>query len=498
MWKMKINCIYLCVIAEPWVEVANKLESEYGISPKYIIHWGDESSNFEDAFPDSYRYSLEKAWKGLCFPEDLSISPLDEPTLNSISKYELLGIKMMDRLDPTRENFNFAERQEFFRELVMQWLTVIRDSDIKLVISPSIPHRVFDYALYVAAKIESIDFYTFQMVPFGSRTILIDDIDSMGVSSLEETKDKGLRTEIDKKIELVKGDYKDAIPSYMVHQQQENRRNFKKYIVSFLRMAKGVKRFFGNSPNTYWVEKGKSPQNSKYNWLNYYFIKVKQKRHLKRLKNQYESLTEKVAGNERYALVALHYQPEETSCPTGGVFVNQELIVNMLVEVLPSECLIYVKEHKSQFYSSMEGAVGRDVSFYRKLLSISPRVKLISADDNPFHLIDNALCVCTISGTIGWESALRGTPAIHFGRAWYEGMPLTYKVKSLGDLSMALQSIENKNSSSNEVLDSQYNFHYRLATRFIHAKHYKANYKNTDVDFKNSKENLVKSILGKY
>tara|TARA_R100001440_G_scaffold10656_7_gene19457 strand:- start:28615 stop:30078 length:1464 start_codon:yes stop_codon:yes gene_type:complete len=479
------------VTSEPWIEVAKELRINYNIHPTYIIHWAKESLAFEKAFPDTHRCSIEKAWKGLCFSEALNRTSLDEPTLNSIAKYELVGIKMMDRLDPTRESFSFSERQHFFRELVMQWLAVIRNNDIRLVISPSIPHRVFDYALYVAAKMESIDFYMFQMVPFGSRTIMIEDIDSMGVLSSEETKDKSLKFEVDKKINLIRGDYEEAIPSYMVRQEVENSRNIKKNITSVFRRIKSVKRFFGSSPNTYWVEKEKSPQDSKYNWFNFYLLKIKQKRYLQKLKNQYESLTQKVDGNESYVLVALHYQPEETSCPTGGVFMNQELIVKMLVEALSNECCIYVKEHKSQFYSSMEGAVGRDLSFYQKLLKISPRVKLVSANDNPFHLIDNALCVCTISGTIGWESALRGTPALHFGRAWYEGMPLTYKVKSLADLTMALQAIENEKNADNDILSSQYNFHYRLATRFIHAKHYKANLKNSDIQIKDSVINLV-------
>lgn len=489
---MKINCIYLCVIAEPWIDVAKELESKYGLKPKYVIHWEKESEKFKSNFPASYKYTVEEAWKGLSFPKNLKRSLLDEPLLNQISKYELIGIKMMDRLDPTQENFQFSERQNFFRDLVMYWLSVIRENDIKLVISPSIPHRVFDYALYVAAEIESIDFFMFQMVPFGSRTILIEDINCMGPSALEETEDECLKSEINEKIEAVRSDYKAAIPSYMVRQKEENKLNIKRKFFLFLKKIKNVNKIFNSKPNTYWVEKNKSPQKSKFGWFKYYCIRVKQKSYLKKLKIQYESLTRKVNFEKNYILVALHYQPEETSCPTGGVFVNQELIVQMLSETVPSDWFIYVKEHKSQFYQSMEGSVGRDLNFYHRLLNISPKVRLVSVDENPFNLIDRAFCTCTISGTIGWESALRGTPALHFGRAWYEGMPLTYKVKSLNDLKNSLATIKNK--FNHNYNDSHKEFHYRLSSKFITAKHYKANSENGDVDFETSKNNLVKAI----
>ena len=54
---------------------------------------------------------------------------------------------------------------------------------------------------------------------------------------------------------------------------------------------------------------------------------------------------------------------------------------------------------------------------------------MVSADTDSFTLIDGAITAVTISGTIGWESIIRGTQAIIFGRAWYEGMPYVFEVK---------------------------------------------------------------------
>ena len=104
---------------------------------------------------------------------------MDEPLLEKIAWYEVQAIGMMSRLDPTERNFSAVNRQDFFCQLVGHWLQIIRKHDVKLVVSPSIPHRVFDYALYVASRLEGIYFLTFQQTPFGSNSILLDDINSM-------------------------------------------------------------------------------------------------------------------------------------------------------------------------------------------------------------------------------------------------------------------------------------------------------------------------------
>ena len=114
------------------------------------------------------------------------------------------------------------------------------------------------------------------------------------------------------------------------------------------------------------------------------------------------------------------------------------------------------------------------------------------ANYNPFELIDKAQAVVTISGTIGWESAIRGTPAIVFGRAWYEQMPRVFKVKTKQDLQKALPQL--KEQKNKDLHDEIIRFHAVLEDSFVLAKHYKAYLDNNDVTMEESAINIVDSL----
>ena len=487
-----MNAVYLCVIAEPWIEVIRKLEKDYGILPTHLVIWRDERVKYETAgFSDTHFQTLEDAWRGLGFQDGTKQISLDESEFKKIASFELTALWMMDRLDPDAISFPFNARLNFFRELVGYWLDVIDKNFIELVVSPSITHRVFDYALYVACKLRKTRFVMFQMISFGSRSLLIDDIDKM--PNLDKiTNNRQLPSNFIERIEKVTQDYKNAIPKYeLINKANENR---KPSLVKILvKKSLVVHKLFTTKPNTYWVENGKSPQKSAYNWFQFYLMKFKRKSHVKKLKQKYSlKVTNRKFNDSKFVLVALHYQPEETSCPTGGIYSDQALIINLLHNCLPSDVQIVVKEHRTQFYFSNESASGRTLDFYDRVKSISNRIHFVSVDDDPFKLIDRALATVTISGTIGWESAIRGTPALVFGRAWYEQMPRVFKVKTKEDVQAAWKKVvEQKNKNlTQEILD----FHKTVGANSILATHYKAYRIYDDVSMSDSVNNLVNGL----
>ena len=130
--------------------------------------------------------------------------------------------------------------------------------------------------------------------------------------------------------------------------------------------------------------------------------------------------------------------------------------------------------------------------YYRRLASISERVYFSSVDDDPFLLIDKAEATVTVSGTIGWESAIRGTPSLIFGRAWYEGMPNVYRIRDKQDLIDTWSRISGASTdvSFEEILA----FHGALEASFVTATHYKSYIGKGDVSMEQSVTNLVTSI----
>ena len=124
------NVIFVCCIAEPWIDVIEEL-SKSGLNAKYLVHWRDEKEFYlNSGIKDCYFHSVEDAWSGKGFPGNYAPIPLDEEQLKSIAWYESQALIMMGRLDPTEVRMTTATRQYFFRDLVGYWLTVILEKDI--------------------------------------------------------------------------------------------------------------------------------------------------------------------------------------------------------------------------------------------------------------------------------------------------------------------------------------------------------------------------------
>lgn len=486
------RAIYVCCIAEPWIKVIEELEA-LGVEPAHIIHWRDDVEDYQKFSGKKCNLqTVENAWRGIGFPYESEA--LDEPSLKEIAWYESQAIAMMSRLDPTEEAFPAVSRQIFFRQLVGYWLAVISKQQVDVVVSPSIPHRVFDFALYTACQLKDISFLSFQLTPFGSNSILIDDVNNMPQVSIEE---KLVPSSIVReRVEKVLAKYDEAIPDYMVKHKINNSSMLKplKKIVGKVIANLGKGNFYKFArPNTYWCSKGALPGEAAPGWIDYLSTKAKNRAKLKKLRKTYEKLASKpVPTDRKFVFVALHYQPEETTCPTGGAYNDQLLIIQILNEVLPKDVNIVVKEHKSQFYPDQEGAAGRNLVYYRRLASISDRVYFSSVEEDPFSLIDKAQATVTVSGTIGWESAIRGTPSLIFGRAWYEGMPNVYRIKDKQSLVDTWSGISDASTdmSFEEILA----FHGALEASFVTATHYKSYIGKDDVSMEQSVANLVASI----
>jgi hypothetical protein len=96
-----------------------------------------------------------------------------------------------------------------------------------------------------------------------------------------------------------------------------------------------------------------------------------------------------------------------------------------------------------QFNPIAEGNTGRPWRFYRDALKI-PRISFVPVSADPFALIDRALAVFSVAGTIGWEGMVRGKPVVCFGPSWYEHYaPGVLRVRTEADLDRMPAFIEN-------------------------------------------------------
>ena len=163
---------------DTWMLVMSALKEKVGIHPRYLIYYNDKKlQKGKDKFlaevgENVFFHHEFDNFKGRGYPATKKHNVLDSQLLHSISSYELITLKMMDRFDPLDNAFSFTNRQYYFRKLVLKWLDIIDEMSIDIFISPDIPHRVSDYALYVACRIKKIEFIYFDLTPFGDASLI--------------------------------------------------------------------------------------------------------------------------------------------------------------------------------------------------------------------------------------------------------------------------------------------------------------------------------------
>ena len=439
---MKI--IYATSELDAWIDVAKNMYTEKNWEPIYWITTPKTDLLVKEAFPNIICQGYIDAVRGrLTTVNECNSIMMDTTIIQQYAAYEKTALKMMDRMDPTAYAFNLMERTQLYYDLLIYWLNTIKDLHPDKVLFSESPHSLFHYILYAVCIENDIGVLRFTPTHIEGLTFLSSSIENTPIY-LQEAYEKCI-TESDYRtfntsnayLKRNRKLYSDAIPYYM--KTLTKRRNisevFKTYTYKMIFLIQN------KIPTAYKRASyaSISEDSSKLDLLLYklkgYFFK-------KRLKNTYKQLAVTADLTKSYIYVALHYQPEKTSSPEAGVFVDQWLMIYMLSNSITKGWKIYVKEHSSQFSEHLYGEQGRNSDFYKKVLLLS-NVQLISDDTNTFDLIDNAQVVATLTGTVGLESVIRSKPVLCFGNAWYERCHGVMRVTSGKELKKYLTLIEN-------------------------------------------------------
>jgi hypothetical protein len=448
-----MRIIYNACFADPWLKVAKELKEKYDFEPVYWIGFkDDDSANLVPAvFPNAIYHPIFDAWKGI-FSDRISKhyahSHINIDFLRAHATFELQALKMMDRMDADCHSFSFSERQRHYRNFIKNWTACIDLLKPELVVNAYVPHHVYDYVLYLLCRHLNIPYIIFRNTAFTGRTIVSREIFSIGnkiISDYESIMEQqpdfnmlkaNLALDILACYQNTQKDYERGKPAYMAtnelqHKQSSNAVALSMKFISdiFHDPAKyfGRKGYLLQGFPTYLKRKNKSIEESRLSIIQYSVNKIKANKYKRKLKNYYDSRTEKPDFTEPYVYLPLHYQPEMTSSPAGDIFVDQFLCVETLVKNIPDNWKIYVKEHPSQFQSHGEGQTSRIKEFYDDLIKF-PNLRLMPFNADSFDLISNAKAVATVTGTVGWEAMVRRKPVLVFGSSWYEKYPGALKI----------------------------------------------------------------------
>ena len=134
-----------------------------------------------------------------------------------------------------------------------------------------------------------------------------------------------------------------------------------------------------------------------------------------------------LAGRD-YVFYPMHHEPEMSLSVQSRSYLNQIEVVRNVAQALPVGWEVLVKEHPASMGR-------RPLSYYEKLRAI-PGVRFIDPGVNSREVVRHTRMVITISGSIGFEAAVRGKPVICFGHASYDLLPddIVRRVTAFDDL----------------------------------------------------------------
>lgn len=410
MWHEQYSKILLDEIQKAGHEVI------YWVAEHNVSHLTPKGAIFHDHYD---------AWdgKGAARFEDERIPPASADLIASFSYIEPLLLTMMNkRYDTTTVD----ERRHIYFSMLAYWTFVFDSLEIDCVAFTSIPHNVYSNIIYEICLKRGIPSLCFEEPWVAFRILPYVESFWHGNSDLRAA----LKRLEGKKITV--DDLGEELQEYWRMQQRalmpppylamQTPRAGWRLLVSRIRIAirslqKGtvfslavwyLRRFFG-----------------------------------KNLKDEYASIVQPVDWDIPFVYFPLHFQPERTTCPQGGVYADQILVVETLAAALPEGWQVYVKEHPSQWWLRYKEQYNsaRYRGYYERLARI-PNVRVVPLSTNSFDLIERSKAVAVITGTSGWESAMRGKPPLVFGLPWWGECPGILRVASVEDCRNAFAQIE--------------------------------------------------------
>tara|TARA_Y100000114_G_scaffold120045_1_gene114842 strand:- start:29516 stop:31033 length:1518 start_codon:yes stop_codon:yes gene_type:complete len=448
-----MNVVYALSHLEDWVGFAKEMKKRLNWEPRYwVCTWVTEGKILKH-FPDCYTHYYLSIIKGESVGELDLFAPagIDEDLIREYAVEMDLAMKMMDRLD-SGDGFSYNERKFFFLKLLNYAHNVLSKFEPELAIFTEIPHHVAQYVLYVVLKKNGVKTLMFKPnTTLGVRLLIYNDIyddpiATMGQFKFSQEVDSHAKTAISEFIESKRGDYSRGIPDTIksLHNQSSQTRAVFATLKRLLNAMAFFRIFDKSKFSTVRKLRGVPLEESEINKAQLYWLKWKGFRKQKKLRRKYDVYsTYDINFDEKFIYIPLHYQPERTTSPDGGIYVEQLIMIQLLRSCLPREVTLVVKEHKSQFIPKREGHLSR-FEFHYKALKEMSGVKLAPLETDPFVLLDKCWFVATVVGTAGLEAIARGKPAIVFGGGcWYRSLEGVFYVKNRRELKVAIDRIIN-------------------------------------------------------
>ena len=172
--------------------------------------------------------------------------------------------------------------------------------------------------------------------------------------------------------------------------------------------------------------------------LDYLFDqRIFRRNNAKRLKRLRLSKDISFLSGMKYCVYNLHMQPEASIDLLGAYNSDQFHIIQNIARSIPADAVVVIKEHPQ--------AVGDRVREFYNAVNDLPNAILVHPEADNWELMAGAFAVITVSGTVAYQAALTGTPAVVFADMFFDELPLVHRCKSQEELPDILEKCMNSN-----------------------------------------------------
>jgi hypothetical protein len=454
---MAIKTIFVECNIPYLVDTAETLTNQYGWEIAYWIGSKKLEPAVRNKLPGTIFHPRVEAKLGIPAKEFIgrTTEPLDKAVLEALSRRESMVYRMMEGF-----GLGFGDRVRLYHRQVHYWQTVLDVVRPEVAVFPISPHSVHSYVLYLLCRVRGIKTIIFEYTSLEDFVFPIEDFESgsdevrsIYSELLEQMRCSAavLSESAKRHLDRLSETYLRGMSAIHNYKMADKRRkkslsekmwNMIDRCYRLMRLGGGWAYLLGIDVSSALLDKSLMPEKK---YLTYratlyqdfrFFV---HKRRKKRLRDYYEKMCEEVSLEKPYVYVALHSQPERTTKPNGGVFVDQFFMVHMLSRSLPEGWCLYVKEHPGQFVLK-NADVARSRYYYDEMASLE-NVKFVHLSVSSSSLIDKARAVATVTGTAGWESVFKGKPAVIFGCPWYGSCEGVFRVENLDGCRAAMSKI---------------------------------------------------------
>lgn len=361
---------------------------------------------------------------------------IDRETYSLFASFEGETLRMMDRLHNRGPKFRFQDSFETRRGMFIRhcsfWSGYLKINKISHIVFNGVPHEVYTFVLLKLAKV------------FGISTLILHH---------EKT---GIPRKSD-------GIYYGLYPQKTMHQTvfyvSENIEDIGiwKYSAQIKDSAEslGIEFSIGD-PLTTTLERfqdlASQPSNIIRSNSAAKFIRevTKVSKHPRELfnfsrraiksnfqKNAHSRIASTARSNPNKVIYFLPYQPEESSSPRAGIFVEQLLAVKSVADCLPNGWTLRVREHPDQYGRRRPRAKG----FLQEIARI-PNVSIVPFNESVSESFSDVRAAVGVSGTSCVEAWLRKIPVLIFGDMFLKRAPGVFFVETLSGIRTALARIQ--------------------------------------------------------